>query len=106
MGFTEWMEQRIFRGTAKAMKNSYDKMKIKYPELSEIEILRMALSCRPGGMKQKLLDDPALWLSVNNLQELTYFIAVAEQTDGAWYAQLDSSIDSILRESIKEGLGK
>ncbi len=106
MGFTNWMAKRVFRGTAKAMKDSYNKVKMRHPELSEIEALRMALNFRPGGIKQKLLNDPALWLSVNNLRELVYFIAIAEQADGAWYTPLDPSIDKLLREAIEEGLGK
>ncbi|MFA5652031.1 MAG: hypothetical protein WC933_01585 [Candidatus Paceibacterota bacterium] len=57
MGLFEWGEKRFARGIAKAMIRSYKAYKNHYPNMNDFELLKMALSDRPGEPAKILLKD-------------------------------------------------
>jgi hypothetical protein len=67
MGLFEWGEKRFARGIAKAMIRSYKAFKKSEPNLSEIELIKLTLSTRPGEPAKQLfndMDDPSFWRDV------------------------------------------
>lgn len=64
MGLFEWGEKRFARGVAGAMIHSYKLLKKDDPALSEMDLVKLALSTRPGKPAKELfteMEDPNFW---------------------------------------------
>jgi len=67
MGIFEWGEKRFARGIAKAMIRSYKLLNNEWPSLSEVNLIKLVLSTRPGRPARQLfydIDNVNFWSNV------------------------------------------
>jgi len=112
MGLFEWGEKRFARGIAKAMIRSYKLYKGANPTLGELELIKRALSDRPGEPAKKLLadiGDDNIWKSIGgNLTEIIYVLVrleYVEYMNGTLDSE-DQKTNTVFRNTILEEMAK